>query len=289
MNKKIKIGLMILTFILITFQVLTVGVALTKGYYLIYDWIFYVINYLIIIIIMYIYFKSRWDIKKSTKVSIAVVLIVINSTFLYKVGLTNVLVSKSSDNKHELILKEYPNMNIKTTRLKRRGVIFGRKVDTLEGSATYKAIENKTYKVDWASDDNAVLTYATDKEEKISAAIYNFRSTDIISYFYVLSSIEGKWVDKENKNNYLIFDRSKIVYSIDNNISGSNIYNYDPKNTTQHGVLSLVVKQKNNPTFSIIINSDSEFGEHEIVKSGGSITIVENTLGNSTPRVFYKQ
>lgn len=284
MNKKLKLGLVILTVLLITFQILTVGVALVKRYYLIYDWIFYIINYLIIIIILYIYFKTRWDIKKSTKWALAVILIVINSTVFYKAGATNVLVSKSSDGQHELILKEYENMNLKTVRLKRRGIIFGRNVDELDKSETYKALENKTYKVDWASDDNAVLTYATDEEKDISVAVYNFRPTDIISYYYVLPSIEGRWIDKENKNNYLIVDRGKIVYSIDNNI-----FYYNSENATQHGVLSLVFKQKDSPSFSIVINSDSEFNEHTTVKPGGSITIVENTLEKSKPKVFYKQ
>lgn len=284
MNKKLKIGLYILISLLVTFQIVIVRVALKKNYYLIHDWIFYAVNYLIIIIGLFIYLKTRWDFKKITKMSISIVLLVINTTLLYRVGSTNLLISKSSDNKHELILKEYKNMNFETMRLKRRWIIFGRKIDTLEGSYTYKVFENKTYKVDWASDDNAVLTYQSNENGNMSVAIYNFRSTDRISYSYVLPGIEGKWMDKENKNSYLFHDREKLVYS-----NGKNIYYYDPKNTTQYGILGLVAKQKDNPTISIVINSDSEFGEHDIVKVGGSITVVENSLQGSTPKVFYKE
>lgn len=284
MNRKVKYGLFGLLLILVIFQGLTAVVAFKKGYYLIYDWIFYLINYLIILIGLYLYLKQKWDMKKSTKIAITVVLIVINGTIIYKIGIPNILISKSSDKKHELILKEYPGMNFKTMRLKRRGFIFGRQVDTLEGTAIYKAIENKNYKVDWASDDNAVFTYQTNEEGKLSEKIYNFRTTDTISYYYVLPSIEGKWVSKENKKNYFIYDGKKIIYS-----DGKKIYYYSPKNSTQYGVLSLVIKSKENPTISVVINSDSVFGEHEIVQPGGSITVLENSLQKSGYKVFYKQ
>lgn len=58
-NRTIKIGIYVVSVILIIVQGLIVGVAAPKEYYLIYDWIFYAINYTVIISLCLLYRKNR--------------------------------------------------------------------------------------------------------------------------------------------------------------------------------------------------------------------------------------
>lgn len=282
-SKLIKILGCILLILLVIFQLGTILIGYKKQYYLIYDWIFYVVNYFIIGL-LFLLFRSENNILEFLNISILIALLAINSTIFYKMGDTNVVISKSKDKKHELILKEYPKMSFETMRLKRRWVIFGKKVDAFEGSSVYKYIENKKYKIDWSSGDNAIVSYKDNDGKKTNMVVYNFRRVECIQYYYVVPSIYGKWVNKEDKNDYFLCDKEKIVYSNNNHT-----YYYKPEDTTQYGVLSIVAQKENNPTIAVVLNSDCKFDEHNTVKDGGSITIIDESSDNQNSSVYYKE
>lgn len=213
-NKKIKVLLFIIELLLITFQVCTIVVLAPKGYYLIYDWIFYGLNYLIIIIFCLLLLSKNKYIKW-LELTTALILFIANTAFFYYLGNVNVVVSKSEDSKHELILKEYKNMNYETVRLSRRWVIFGKKSATLVESSKYKTINNGTYKIDWVSSDTSIVTYKTSASSSLQQSIFSFRSINYISYQNVAPSLAGKWLEKDNPSNYFLYDLGKIVYTKD--------------------------------------------------------------------------
>ena len=117
-NKKIKVVLLIIELLLITFQAFVIEVLAPKGYYLIHNSIFYGLNYVIIIVLCLLSNKNKYI--KWIKLTMVLILFVANTAFFYYLGNVNVMISKSEDNKHELILKEYKKMNYETVRLNRR-------------------------------------------------------------------------------------------------------------------------------------------------------------------------
>lgn len=281
-NKKIKTVLIILEILMIIFQIMIMVVAPTKGYYLIYDWIFYAINYMIIFVLCLLSSKNKY--LKWIQLVFALILFVINTTFLFYVGSTNILVSKSQDSKNELILKEYKKMNYETVRLKRRGFIFGKKVDTLTGSSKYKTIEEGAFKTQWISGDTAIVTYKTSAKSSLQQMIFNFRSTNYVSYQYVAVSITGKWFEKGNTQNYFICNKGEIIYSKD-----GQLYYYKVDDSKQQGISSLIITGDNTkPSLTVVLNSDAIIGNDDLIKSGGTITICPITLGKSENNVFYK-
>ena len=282
-NKKGKLVLFIIEVLLITFQALTIWLRVYKEYYLIYDWIFYGINYIIIILLCLPYGKNRFV--KWIQLTIALILLAANTTFFYYVGYVNTVVSKSADNKHELILKEYKNMNFETVRLKRRWLIWGKKVDNLMGSSKYKAIEKGTYKIEWISVDNAVVTYQTGSKSTLQQSIFSYRSTDYISYKSVTASLTGKWFEKDNTNNYFMVNRSMIIYAKD-----GQLYYYNINDTKQQGVSSIIVTgDSSKPSFTVVLNSDCIIGNNGLIKTGGTITISPVTLKKSTEKIYFRQ
>ncbi|WP_188456439.1 hypothetical protein [Virgibacillus oceani] len=284
-NQKVKIVLGAVAVLLIVFQGLCIGVAAPKGYYLIYDWIFYGINYAIIILICIIYTKNRYV--RWVQWIIGLLLLVANTTFFYYMGDVNVIVSKSPDNQHELILKEHQKMKTETVRLKRRGIIFGRKTATLTGSSKYKTIEEKTYKINWVSGDIAVVTYQASDNGTLQQNAFNYRKSDYISYQYVAPSLNGKWLEKGNPDNYFMYDMGEIVYA-----ENGKLFYYNAEDTEQQGIFSLVIQvdqDQGKPSFSVVLNSDAEFDENGLIKVGGTISIVPMTLDDAESKVYYRE
>ncbi|WP_100403853.1 hypothetical protein [Bacillus sp. FJAT-42315] len=282
-NRKMKIMLCVMAAVLMVFQGLIIGVAAPMGYYLIHEWIFYVINYVIIIMFLLLYSKNhfvRW-----TQMILGLILLVSNSTFFYYMGDVNVVVSKSKDHQHEVILKEYKKMSNETIRLKRRGVLFGKKVATLMGSSTYKTLEEETYKIDWVSGDTAVVTYQVSEKGTLHQSIFNFRSSNYVSYQNVAVSLTGKWFEQENPQNYFMYDAGEIIYAKD-----GQLYYYRNEDSEQQGIFSIVIKgDENKPSFTVVLNSDSVFGDDGLIKDGGTITIYPVTLKELEGKVYYRK
>lgn len=282
-NKKIKILLGVAALLLLIFQGLYIGVATVNGYYLIHDWIFYGINYLIIIFLCLLYNENQYV--RWTQLTIGLMLLIANTTFFYYMGDVNVVVSKSKDNQHEIILKEYKKMKDETVRLKRRGVIFGKETDTLVGSSNYKTLEEKTYKIDWVSGDTAVVTYQANDEGALQQSIFSLRSTNYISYQNVAVSLTGKWIERDNPENYFMYDKGGIVYAKD-----GQLYYYNQDDTAQQGILSIVITGgEEKPSITVVLNSDAAFGDNGLIVDGGTITISPVTLEKTEGEVYERE
>lgn len=282
-NKKTRILLWIIGLMLAAFQAFVIGIAAPKGYCLIHDWIFYGLNYAIIIIFLLLCINQKHG--KQVGPIIALILIVANTTIFYYKGAVNLVVSKSDDSKHELILKEYKKMNYETARLKRRWVVFGKKTDVLTGSSKYKAIEKGTYKIEWISGDIAVATYKTGDNNSLQQSIFSLRSTECISYQNVVPSLTGKWIEKDNPQNYFMYNAGKIVYAKD-----GQLHYYGSEDTKQQGVTSITIKgDETKPSLTVVLNSDAVIGDNCLIKDGGTITICPLTLEKSKGNVYYRK
>ncbi|MGL5313588.1 MAG: hypothetical protein ACRC92_10095 [Peptostreptococcaceae bacterium] len=282
-NKKIKVLLFLLEIVIITFQLFTAFIAKYKDYYLLYDWIFYLLNYVIIVIPFVIFHKYKKY--SQLRILLAIFLVALNTIYFYKLGTNKLIVSQSPNKNHELILKEYKNINTETIRLKRKFLIYGKKVSIMDTSLYYKTFLEGNYKIDWLSDDIAVVTYISNERFEINQDIFPFRDTGSISYYYVLASITGKWTDKSDNSNYLIQNKGELTYS-----KNGDIYNYTSEDITQYGILAIMVNGNDTkPSFTVILNSDCEIENSGLIKDGGTITIMETDVLKSQPKIFNKE
>ncbi|MBS6005981.1 MAG: hypothetical protein KIB43_03395 [Clostridium baratii] len=279
-NRKLRFSLYILEIFLLLFQAITLILTI-KDYYLIYDFIFYVVNYLILIIFCLLIKKGK--ILRYIFYGIAIALITANTVFFYFMGNVNLIVSKSENNKYEVILKEYKHMNFNTIRLKRRWLIYGKKVETFKGSYNLKFIEENNYKIIWDNDQALILYKNYDAGVEVS--IVSFRKDNYISYQNVTPALEGKWIDKSNKNNNIIFNQGKIIYTKDDKL-----YYYNSQNTVQYGVDAILVKGGyDKPTFAVLLNSNAKIGENCLLNDDATISIYNIGLEDNKGSVYYKE
>lgn len=281
-SKKIKVLLGVLIALAVMFEVFALVIAPKKQYYLIYDWMIYVTNYLIIIALLLIIWSEKF---KSIKVAIIISLVVANSTLMYFVGGVNLIVSKSPDKSHEVILKEYKHMNFETLNLKRRALIFGKKVETLMGSSTYKTIEKNTYKLQWLNSDTALFIYDINGKNNLKNTMFTLGDRGYINYYYVMASTQGKWIDKEDDKSYFLNRGKDVAYA-----DGGTLRYYNSSNEEQFGLSSVIITgDDRNPTLAISINPDCSLDENHQVVKGGSISVVEVTLKEAEIKTFYKE
>lgn len=282
-NRKIQLALCAVALVLMIFQGLLIVVAAPEGYYLIHDWIFYGINYVVIMILLLLYSKNRYV--RWAQWIIGLILLVSNTTFFYYMGTANVVVSTSPDCQHEVILKEYQNMTNETIRLKRRAFFFGKKVATLRGSSTYKALEENTYKIEWSHEDAAIVTYQANANGTLQQSIFNFRNSNYSSYQYVAVSLSGKWVEQDNPQNYILYKQHEIIYAKD-----GQLYYYEYDDTEQHGIFSIVITgDEKKSSFTVLLNANARFDENGMIMDGGTITIAPVTLKEIEGKVYYKE
>lgn len=281
MGKKLKIVLWAVAILLVIFQGFVYWVEDTMEYVLIYDWIFYVINYVIALILFLAYINNRY--LKWIQWMIALIILVSNTVFFYYMGDVNLVVSKSKDQQHEIILKEYKKMKNETVRLQRRDFLFGRKMDTLMGSSSYKTIEKETYNINWVNGDTAVLVYKVSSHGPERQAFISFRTSDLAGYHNIGVSLTGKWVEHGNPRNTLMYDGGEIVYAK----NGKLYYYRDGEDTEQLGTYGIkIIGDKNMPTFTVILNSDSKIGQNNLIMDGGTITLCSV---NSKCHVYVKE
>ena len=282
-NRNGKIVLCGVAIVLIIIQGLIIGVAATREYYLIHDWVFYVINYVIIILFLLLYCKNRHI--RWIKLVIGLILLVSNTTFFYYMGNVNLVVSKSTDNQHEVILKEYKNTSNESIRLKRKGFLFGKKVATLRGSSLYKALEEDAYKIVWSNEDTAIVTYQANENGALQQSIFNFRSSNYVSYYYVSVSLTGKWFEQDNPQNYFIYNEGEIIYAKD-----GQLHYYGDEDSEQQGIFSVVIDgDDKKPSFSVLLNTDAEVGDNGLITDGGTITIFPVSLKETGGKVYYRE
>lgn len=285
-RKGFGISLLLLGVFLLLFQAAFIGFAAPRGYSLIYEWIFYAINYAIIfsvftgIVLLFQGALVKWI------AGVAVLgLLAVNSLYFYTEGDVNVLVARSDNGEHEVIFKEFKRIDRETVRLKRRGGIFGREVAVLEGSASYKALEEGQYKLEWPVADTAALTYQTDGDESLAQQLVHFRSSDYISYKYVAVGLLGDWVQQDDPQHTFSSDNKEFVYRRDGETTVFDIFD-----TEQFGIYSLVMEDaEGSPVLTIIMNPGTEFDEDGIIKEDGTITIAPVSLEKTESAVFVRE
>ncbi|MGI2329136.1 hypothetical protein [Planococcus sp. YIM B11945] len=288
MNKRRILGTMLIALgvVLVVFQALLIGVAAPKGYWLIHEWQFYAVNYGIIITLFFagaLIFAGgyvKWGL-----VLIGIVLLTVNTTFFYYIGDVNLLIAESEDGQHEVIIKEYPNIMKETVRMKRRGVLFGRKDSVLGGTSDYKSLEEERYKIEWTAEDIAALTYETGPHGALGHQLFNFRSSDYVRYQNVAVSLIGKWIEQGNQENYFMSDNNELVY-----VKGGELHYYNIRNTEQFGIYSVVILgDDTKPTLSITLNPGTEFSDDGMIEEGGTITITPVDLGETESAVYERE
>ena len=285
-NRKITLTFIIIGVLLLIFQALLIGIAAPREYWLVHEWIFYAINYAIISSLFFIGALSIGNKYTRRLLLLAgLVLLAINTTFFYYMGDVNIVISKSEDGQHEVILKEYKKMDYETVRIERRGYIFGKRDAVLAGSSEYKTLEEETYKIEWPADDIAVLTYQTSDQETLDQQIFNFRSSDYVRYQNVAVGLLGKWIEQDNPENYFMSDNSEFVYAKD-----GELYYYRIENTRQYGIFSLVIEgDETNPSLTLVLNQDSEFEGSGLIADGGTMTITPVSLEETESDIYRKE
>lgn len=287
MNSKRIIGMLLIAIgvLLALLQALLVVVAAPKGYWLIHEWQFYSINYLIIFFLFVVGALVFAEGKKKWALLLyAFVFTIANSTFFYYMGNVNLLVVESEDGKHEVIIKEYKKLKKESVRLVRRGAVFGKEVAVFKGSSDLKAFEEGQYKIDWTSGDIVAITYQTDSSGALDQQIFNFRSSHYVSYQNVAVSLTGKWIEQGNPKNYFMSDNNEMVY-----VKDGELHYYNIRNTEQFGIYSVIVKGAGTaPTLSIVLNAGTEFDDSSIA-DGGSITITPLSLEKTEGGVYKKE
>lgn len=278
-------GLMACGVLLLVFQALLVGIAAPKGYWLIHEWMFYSINYLIIFLLFVVGALIFTDGNKKWALLLhAFVLIIVNSTFFYYMGNVNLLMVTSEDGQHEVIIKEYKKTKKETVRLVPRGKIFGKEVAIFTDSSDFKAFEEERYKIDWTSGDIAAVTYQTNSSGALDQQIFNFRSSDYVRYQNVAVSLMGRWIEQGNPENYFMSDNSELVY-----VRNGELYYYSIWNTEQFGIYSVVVKGiGTTPSLSIVFNEGTEFDDGSIA-AGGTFTITPLSLEKTEESVYERE
>jgi hypothetical protein len=282
-NKPLKISLIIIEILLVMFQSLVIMLDLKKEYYLIYDWIFFVVNYLIIFIFIMLISKNK--IIKWFQIGIALALVSINTVFFCYLGATKTIISKSPNRENEIVIREYPNQNYESIKLRPKWVLFGKKVEVLKNSSNYKALTENKYKIEWTDNDAVIFTYQMNKDGILEQGFYNFREQQI-SYKNVLPSLYGKWVSEKDPKNYFVVDLKDVIYA-----KSGQVYYYENAEIDQRGEIGLVFNSisGDKPSFSLILNSDSVIGQDCLVNQNGSITISDISLTNSNGEIFRKQ
>lgn len=267
------------------FQIVLVGIAAPKGYWLIHEWLFYFINYLVIFFLFVVGALVFAEGKKKWALLLyAFAFTVANSTFFYYMGNVNLLVVESEDGQHEVIIKEYKKMKKETIRLVRRGAVFGKEVAVFKGSSDFKAFEEGQYKIGWTSGDIAAVTYQTGSNGTLYQQIFNFRSSDYVRYQNVAVSLTGKWIEQGNPENYFMSDNNEMVY-----VKDGELYYYNIRNTEQFGIYSILIKgSEGAPTLSIVLKAGTEFDDG-MISEGGTITIAPVSLEPAEEYVYEKE
>ncbi|WP_113930626.1 hypothetical protein [Bacillus sp. P14.5] len=283
-NKRWKIILGLFAVLLAGFQAAVLAAGRLFDVHLVYEWIFYANNYILVVLLLLLAVPKNvyalWTIRAA-----ALMLLVSNTTFYYYMGNINVVVSKPEDGDHTLILKEYENSRYETVRLKPLAFLFGRETAVLKGSSEYKAIQEGEYNVEWVSGDSAIITYKTEEESLLEQDVFNFRDSDYVSYQYALVALTGKWYEKDNPDSYFMVDQGEILYAKD-----GELHYYSEDEAEQQGIFSLVFKGADEkPSFTIILNSDAEYGEDGLIKKGGTITISPADLNETEGKVYLKE
>ncbi|SFC47536.1 hypothetical protein [Clostridium uliginosum] len=270
--KKIR-ALVITIFIMLILMVLAIELVKVKGYYLIYDWMYFIIIYAILFLSILLCSKNKY--LKWTVYSAILIIFILNTKGLLDVSKDKVLIFKSSNLKNEIIIKEVIKKQdgadnvVKALDLKRKFYLFGKQMDEYPTENLYRSFSSGTYKVNWIKDNIATVNYLCDKDGDIKQHVYTFNFENPIRYSYVTASITGIWADKENPNNTLNVENGKFIY-----VKDGQTFVYDTANAEQKGYNAVVFKGEGRvPDLSIVSNEGNIIGNNCLLNKGATLFI----------------
>lgn len=271
-HKKIKM-VVVIVFVMLILLLLSIEIVKRKGYYLIYDWMYFAIVYGILFLAITICSKNKY--LRWIEYVVILVILAFNTKALLDANENKVLFFNSPNFKNEIIIKEVvkkkdgKDSSVKTFGLKRRFHLFSKRIDEYPTENLYKAFSLGKYKVNWIKENIAIINYSYNKYEDIKQHVYTFNFEEPISYNYVTASITGKWVDKENPNNTLTVQNNKFIYK-----RGEEIFMYDVAKAVQKGYNAVAFQASGmNPDLCIVLNEGSEIDSSCLLNKEATIFI----------------
>lgn len=236
--------------ILAAMGILLAYIGKRKGLYLEHDYMYGVIDYVILIMALLVYFKN----KKVRHIYwiIVTILIIANTVLTYKSFANVQFQKKFAHGENSFIVKETKNEpNYSLVYVKSRN-IFIRLIDKIKIENEYKPFFNNAYEVIWIKDEKAIIKYSYGSTANPKCHILNFTKVNG-AYSNVLGSLEGQWIDRNNKGNTLTFDRGQITYK-----NGKEIYWYSSSMADEQGSYgSILYGSDSTPTLYILKNADN--------------------------------
>lgn len=220
-----------------------------KGLYLLHDSIYRIINYSIILLGLILLPKNK--IIRSIGYAVFGALFIVNTLGYIKDFKSPLFYSYSPGKEHVVIIKETDDSIKGSYGLTLAHKIFVRINDKFFTDDQYRTFSAGTYKVRWIDEDIATVTYLSGN--KLIQHIYDYRPSTATSYFNVLGSINGKWVDKNNPSNKLDLTSGNIKLDMD-----GETYFYYFGNADEQGISGTVLYGAEGvPSVSIILNDDN--------------------------------
>lgn len=221
-----------------------------KGLYLEHDYFYNVINYLMLISALFIYFQSkkiRW-----AYWLVLLFFIIANTMGIYK-SISNVQFQNSFINgDNSFIVRETKDESNFSLVYERRHRIFIYLVDKIGVKDGYKPFYNNNYEVSWINNEKAMIKYSYGNSHKAKGEILNFTKVNG-PYSNVIGSLEGAWTDKNNNKNTFTIDRGQITFKI-----GSKIYWFSSTMADEQGNYGSILYGANDtPTLYILKNDDN--------------------------------
>ncbi|MFZ0369643.1 MAG: hypothetical protein WAM07_08575 [Halobacillus sp.] len=233
--------------------------------------IFYVINLLIIVFMMFTIFLLL-TLEKKGKIlisSIAAALILLQAGLMVNHSYeTKQVISFSPELNHLLVIKEDSDTGQAAYYRTRYG-LFARPKEDLPYQTS------GDYKVKWLEKDIAAVTYeAADHNLHQYIGTYGARDGGI-SYSYVASMTRGQW-----KGDAAQVTNSSEGIAID--YQGETEH-YTQENMVQFGTLALVLMENNEAKWTIALNENFQSNSNDPEPPAGEITLYKATMEKNAP------
>lgn len=240
-----------------------------KGLYLMHDYMYNILNYIILVLALLVYFKNekvRW-----TYLGVLLLLIIMNTFGIYK-SISNIqFQSNFSHAQNSFIIRETkdePEFSIIYIPAHK---IFMRLDDKIKVTNGYKPFSNKGYEVVWLNDDKALIKYLNGTNHISKGDILNFSKTNG-PYSNVLANLSGTWIDKNNNKNTINIAGVQITYKAKNNI-----YWYSSSMSGEQGNYgSILYGNSDTPSIYILMNANN------------TITVGYTALNNNEQSIYTK-
>ncbi|APC39872.1 hypothetical protein [Clostridium estertheticum] len=241
----------------------------SKGLYLVHDYMYNILNYIILALALLVYFKNekvRW-----TYLGILLLLITMNTFGIYK-SISNIqFQSNFTHAQNSFIIRETkdePEFSIIYIPAHK---IFMRLDDKIKVTNGYKPFANKGYEVVWLNDDKALIKYLNGTNHISKGDILNFSKTNG-PYSNVLANLSGTWIDKNNNKNTINIAGVQITYKVKNKI-----YWYSSSMSGEQGNYgSILYGNSDTPSIYILMNANN------------TITVGYTALNNNEQSIYTK-